>query len=491
MMAPSLTFLKPSIVLTVGDDGIIAVPFGLKDSTPFFAATSDPYAEKELLAFVARHPHATVTLLADHLSQDYRSDELPPLNFFDRRKLVERRLKQSYPTARLTAVLRYKSDPRRVTMIGLQKESPLFNWADRLNDRRPSLRLLPVEGSVLASRLMNEEASNGWVMTLSRHKSGGLRQIVTFKNDLVFTRLTASPSDDALTEFLIRDVNATLDYLFRLGLREPKELSVLLLMSEETFYLEKIRTLSLKSIRSLSPHEAGKLLNLPLIPEQNDQNADILFSALTASNRWPRLSLRLPQSRKASIPSDLTLWGTRVACLCLIMALGATVWNGSHLAFLFYQIHKESSLLSGSNRALEQASTGARPIIGPFELKKKALERHNIFEGFKKMPWRPLNQLSLRFDPTASVIALDWNTEDVPEKLEVTLRLNAATATSDKAQAVESFQSAVKALAEVMKDYTLVSIDPPYHANPNDMIASSQTEPEDAVGRVTFERRNP
>jgi len=48
-------------------------------------------------------------------------------------------------------------------------------------------------------------------MLVSRQKSGGFRQIVTFKNDLVFTRLTPLPSAEASggeAEIISRDIKA-------------------------------------------------------------------------------------------------------------------------------------------------------------------------------------------------------------------------------------------------------------------------------------------
>jgi len=489
MHMPLLSFSNPRIVLTIGDDGVVVVPFGLQDSTPFFAAANDTYAEQEVLGFLARNPTACITLFADNLAQDYRNDELPPLSFFDRRKVLRRRLRQLFPTSRLTAALQSKNEPRRVMMIGIQKDSLLFLWADRLKDRHPTILLLPVEGALLASRLMKEDAAEGWVLTLSQHRSGGLRQIVTYKNDLIFTRLTPLPSGKNASDFLIRDLKATLDYLSRLGLRNPKELSALLLLPEGTSENKSLRDLSFKSIRALSPADAGKLLALPITPHENDRNADILFAALTASYRKPVLPLRLPETLNAWRSNNLRHWGTRIAYASIVLAGLITLWNAGDLLSLLYRTQREASLLSASNRALEQAKSKATPITISLALKKQAVARQKIFEQFKIVPWHSLNQLSRRFDPTATLVGIDWSHDAEAERIMIILRLNTDAAMQNKADAVKNFHRAALTLADAMPDYTLVGIEPPFHAKPEDTLTSSSSEPEEPVGRITLERR--
>ena len=355
---------RPHIILMIGDDGIVVVPHHIRDAVPFFMPMENTTAKQEILDFIARSPTAKITLFADNLAQDYRSDTLPHLNFIDQAKLAERRLKLNFPAARLTARLRFKKSKDRQLMIGLNESNAVFGWAEKLHARLPTITLLPVEGARLIARLMPESAT-GWAMLVSRQKSGGLRQIVTYKNDLVFTRLTplpAHPDDEA--ETIARDIKASLDYLTRHGLRGEKELAVLLLMPDNLHTNVAFKNLPLKSLRSLSSFEAAKKLALDFAPAKTDSGADLLFAAHLFASR-PVLSLMLPDTRKIWLSQKITQWGLRVASLALIAAVLGTLWRAEDLTTTLYHVQKESAAHQNAHAALSHAQANAAPVTEP------------------------------------------------------------------------------------------------------------------------------
>ncbi|MDD4615831.1 MAG: hypothetical protein PHW76_01760 [Alphaproteobacteria bacterium] len=472
------------ILLMVGEEGVIVVPHGIEDGEPFFAASESELAAHEVMDYLAQHPRARVTLLADTFAQDYCEDDLPPLSFFDKPRLVRRRLQQKYGSATLAAYLSFKKTPHRVLMIGLHEPSPLFAWAKRTQERLPDISLLPVEGAKMLARLMPEAAS-GWAMLLSRQKTGGFRQIVTYKNDLVFTRLTAASDHE---EGLAQDVKATIDYLARLGLKGADPMSLLVLASKDA---PAPKLPEFGSIHYLTPAEAATRLKLGLIPADDDPAADILFASHFLSNPRPRLSLMLPETRVARQKVELQRWGSRLAYGGLAVALLATVWRASDLANTMYQAQKEAFELTKGQRLLDETRQKAGPLTEPLGIMREALERRRIYDAPRLEPWHALNELSSGLDWKSRVSKIEWRVEGASESVMVALRLPDDEDSGDRADKVAAFTALTQAIAGAMSDYRLAEIKPPYPSLPNEAVTATQETVEVPDGQVRFERHLP
>ncbi len=484
---------KPHLVISVGDDKIIAAPFGIPGAAPCAAAYDDKDGARRIAGFIDSHPSANVILLADNLAQDYRCDELPTLNIIDKAKLVRRRLKQMFPSARLTASLNFKNAPRRVLMIGVHESNQVFAWADKLRHRLPVIALLPVEGARLIARLMPEAAS-GWAMTVARQKSGGFRQIVTHKNDLVFTRLTPLPPDSSSNEaeIVARDIEASLDYLARQGLREARELSVLLLGTAGSNGTAAFEALSLKSIRRMSLSEAARKLNLsPLSANEDGGDADFLFAAHVASSLRPALSLMLPDIRKARTENLIRAWGTKIGYACLAASVALALTRAESLAVTLYKTQKAAFDLAAAQSALSREQTETAPLAEPLALMRQALARRHIFERPTPTPWQAVNELAAGLDGTAKLVKLDWKKfgEESPEILAISLRMESADLAEDRAEAVATFLEAVQNIERAAPDFVVSVIKTPYPALPQDSISTASLDKDDPVGEIVMKRK--
>jgi len=486
---------RPRIILMIGDDGVIAVPHEIPHAAPIFAPSEDKPAVQEIIAFIEQNPLARLTLFADTLSQDYRCEDLPPLNFFDRMKLIKRRLKQAFPSAQLTTYLRYKNTPHRVLLIGLHESNPVFTWLFRLRKRLPEIALLPVEGARLSALLM-PEATNGWALLVSRQKSGGFRQIVTFKNDLVFTRLTPLPpteDPDNEAEIIARDIKASLDYLTRQGLRNPNELSVLLLTPDNLHDSLILKNMSLKSIRSVSPAQAAKRLGLPFGPEENDSSSDVLFAAHLASRLLPALPLMLPDAREVWLTQFVRTWGMRVSVACLAAVVVLTLWRAGDFAATLYQTQKEALRLAKTHFILAQEQAQAAPLTEPLARLRQALERRHIYERPTPMPWRGLNELAPGLDQHSQLVALQWNKNEnaETESIKVVLRVINDGVPADRAETVASFSRIAQNIASAMPDYSIIAVKPPYPALPQESVTAALPVAEDPTGEILLEGNLP
>jgi hypothetical protein len=490
-----ISLFRPRIILMIGDDGIVVVPYDITGTSPFFVATDNKSAAQEITEFIARYPQARLTLFTDNLTQDYRSDDLPRLNFLDRAKLINRRLKQTFPAARLTASVRFKKTPNRVLMIGLHESNSVFTWADRLHARLPDIALLPVEGTRIAKRLMPESA-NGWAMLVSRQKSGGFRQIVTFKNDLVFTRLTPLPPADVIedtAETVARDIKASLDYLTRHGLRDPQELSVLLLIPDDIHSAVAFESLSLKSIRLLSPAKAARQLSLTFAPDADDDAADILFAAHLLTRQRSTLSLMLPDARQVWLTQNVRQWGMRAACAALMVVAAATIWRAGDFAATLYRAQKENAQLDQTRDLLKQAQDNAAPVTEPLGRMRQALERRHIYERQTPAPWQGLNELASGLDQNSKIVKLAWAKDNdvAPEIFTVSLRIASEANSNDRAETVAAFARVTQNIAHSMPDYQVESTKPPYPALPQESVTVATNVTEDPVGEITIKRKEP
>jgi hypothetical protein len=489
-----MSFSLPRIILTIGDDGVIAVPVGIPYATPFFTSHDDKLATQGIIEFIDRYPQANITLFVDNLTQDFRIDDLPPLNFIDRKKLIRRRLKQTFPSARLTASLRFRKTPLRVLMIGLHESSPVFAWADRLRTRLPDISLLPVEGARLAFCLM-PEAKEGWAMLVGRQKSGGFRQIVTFKKNLVFTRLTPLPPQgfDNEDEIIARDIKASLDYLTRQGLRDPKDLSVLLLAPSGAHDAQAFEGLSLKSIRFLSPAQAARRLALPFAPEDGDVTADILFAAHLISSPRPSLSLMLPETRNVWLTRFVRRWGMRASSVVLIAVIALTLWGTEDFAATLYQTRKEAFRLAKTRHALEREQADAAPLTEPLKRMRQALERRHIYERQAPTPWQGLSELAAGLDRNSKLVKLEWKKEGetAHETFAVTLRMEDDAVSDDRAETVAAFSHVVQNIIRTMPDYSVAGVKPPYPSLPQESVTTAAKMQEEPLGEILLERKSP
>ena len=477
----------------IGDEGVVLVPFDIPGATPFFIPMDAPQATQEILGFVARYPQARLTLFADNLAQDYRSDSLPRLSVFDRAKLIDRRLQQTFPSARLTAHLRFRQTKDKFLLIGLHDSNPVFLWADRLRARTPAITLLPVEGARLSARLM-PESSAGWSMLVARQKSGGLRQIVTFKNDLVFTRLTPlppsglSPKDEA--SIIARDIKASLDYLTRQGLRNASDLSVLLLTPDTLDQAEVFANLGLNSTRALSPYAAAALLKLPFAVPQDERDSDLLFAAHFLAAARPVLSLRLPDARRDWLNQTICLWGLRLSFLALGLAMMDTLWRSEEWMTSFYNVQKESRHLEETRHVLAQAQASAAPLTEPLGRLRQALERRRIYEQPTPAPWQAMDAMGTALDETGKILSLEWKKEsdDAPDTLTLSIRMT--NARQDRAETVAAFAKLAQNIADSLPDYTLAISKTPYPALPQDSVtASPAPDSPPPIGEIILQRK--
>lgn len=490
---------KPQIFVTLGDDGIITVPFHIQGAAPFFTPSDHPGGIVEIMDFIAGHPNAAVTLILDHLAQDYRADTLPPLNGFDRPALIARRMKQNFPHARLTAYLRRRSPRDTVTLIGIHEKNSVFGRCERLSPRMPSILLLPLEGARLAAPLNGGDKS-GWQMIISRHKTGGFRQIVTLNGDFIFTRLTPlmvaiTPSADAVAEIIARDIRASLDYLTRHGLHQAGDLSVILLLNGDSVHQPALAALGLKKIITLSPANAAEILSLPFSPSRDSEDSDLLFTAAMASRR-PLLRLRTAEIKRVWINQTLRGYGLRFGVVMLAVSLLSLAIAAYDVARLMVRHATQQQILAQTQQQLREIQSQAAPVTEPLGRLRQAVERGRLFAKETTQPWRVLNKIIHAMPHDVLPVKCDWLKDSDTAVESVTLSLQPVPTQADATHAdvVALFTRAAGELAQAMPDYALSITRTPYPDLAQDQVtttvATGSSQTSLPVGEIYFEKKN-
>lgn len=323
------------IVAIIGNEGAVFLRFthrGIAERC--YVPMPDPDGDERIRALFDQDRSAPVTVLIDLLEQHYREATLPEVGWFDRRKLLNRKLAQAYGTDHLTTALpispgtagatAQERSGRRMFLIGVPESEELRAWLEivlRAGHRIDALALLPVECVGLVRALCgagDDETAEGppaWQVLILRQRASGFRQIILHNGELVFTRLTPNLEVDAAAEEVAENIEtefrSTLSYLRRLSYTDADRLQLTILAEPEVARGIQPRRMRIRDARILTPADAAKALGLPYPPEEASGYTDPLVALWFASQGQVRLGLQTPQLRQAM----LTVQVPRVARL--------------------------------------------------------------------------------------------------------------------------------------------------------------------------------
>jgi hypothetical protein len=472
------------LVLLIGDEGVLCAPFNFPDEVaPLFVSKTDKPGAAAILALAAKYAHVPVTLLADTLAQDLRRDVLPlRLNPFDRSKLIRRRLQQAFPQARLCASLTVKGMRGQVLLAGMQSDGPAQLWLDRLAVARPAnpprLCLLPLECAPIVVQLLPQAAS-GWGLLLSHQRTGGFRQIVVHKGEIVFTRLTPPPGAEAQAADIVaavsRDLEASRSYLGRLGLDDHAPLNAVLLMPDSLHEELRKADLPVQTPLLISPHEAAWRLGLSTAPPPDDPFGDWVFASWFAHRKRARLALMPPELRRARNSARMARWGLRAAAALLLLACGVAALDASDLVNVLVSHQEQSAQLADLEKKLARERAAAEPVTAPLGRLRQALERQRFYAMPQPSPRAALVALDEGLGTGARLVKFDWQDDDGKAEAEnvlVSVRLIEAPNAADRETTVARFKQVAQNLARAMPQYAVDVARYPFPALPQETLSN-------------------
>jgi len=483
---------KSFFLLVVGDDGVLLVPPQRGKTVKTLFADSHDKAGA-ILEAIAASPRTPVLVLADTLAQVFRRDALPRLNFLDKRKLLKRRLQQHFPEppharhTQLTAALPLKN--HAALLACLHDGGAAGLWFERLASLSTppcSTALLPLESAPMVARLL-PEARKGWGLMLSWQRTGGFRQIVTLDGELIFTRLTpplpltASPGFTTAT--LALDLQASLGYLARLGLTEGTPLYVIAVMPEKMHEALKTISLPLKSIVTVTPHQAAVQLGLPFGPAPDDPFGDLLHAAWLLGRPRPRVLLRQKRLQQTRNTSRLNRWGKNITAAVWLLALAAFGVEGYDLMQRALTLQQTATGIETLRQELAQERARLGPVTEPLGRLQKAIERRRLFATPEPQPCPVLRSLDKGLGSNARAVRIEWRpgAPGRPETLRTSLRLtgNAAPARAKGAmrqQTAQAFDALAVSLRAAMPDYDVTIGRYPFPALPNETLSNNDAK---------------
>ncbi len=462
----------PFFTLIVGEDRAMLWPQNVEGHTEAFCAeTGDAVAEAEIIRIVRNNPRARLRIYADTPGQDFCLESLPRLGFFDRAKVLKRRLHQSYAGAVVTASCAVHAT--EALLAGLRKNNPALTWLETFRDVAPQIGLIPVECADLVQRLM-PEAAKEWVMLVALTRTGGFRQIVVRSGVVIFSRLLPDIGGDMETS-ITRDIGASLGYLTRLGLKDSRDLRVLLLLSEDDLKAFERRNLPVHSVTVLSPFRAEQRLGFTQALKFDDSFSDSLFAVWLAGQRRLRLPLMPPEVIATRRAERIRFVGFRVAAVAVVVVILLMGWQLIGLASVLIDNARQSNALAELQQQLTREEAEAPSATGTLGGLRAALERKRLFAESSDTPWVALAELDRGLGDAARLVRLDWqgNGKERGENAVIDIRLTQPPASDDREVLVESFRQVSQNVAGAMPDYSVSVTHYPVPALPQEALTSN------------------
>ena len=332
-----LSFLSGSrFILLIGDEGAILLRMaGSTVRDRCFAPSPAAEDLTEMEAMLAEAPRLPLLLLVDVLEQSFVKDTIPPVGMIDEAGVLQRKLRNTFPDARIRGAKflgRDKRSARRdkeFLFVAVPETRLIAAWLEwARNTRNPvrAISLLPLESLGMATALsqsLHDKADRpDWTIMVSQHRTGGFRQIVVHKGELVFSRLTqslphgASAAEIAAT--IDREHRLTMGYLRRMSFNDEQGLDIIILAQPEVGPELVALGMPERQITVITPHEAAAMFKLKGVAEPDDPYGEILHGAWVGQRRRPVLPL-MPEE---IVHHQVAMMTTRAGYLLTVAVIG-------------------------------------------------------------------------------------------------------------------------------------------------------------------------
>ena len=470
LLAPPARF-----VLAIGNEGGVLLDLaGGRIRERWQVAGHDDAALAVLAAALAAAPRRPLLVVGDLLEQSYRREAVPRLNPVDRGKVLRRRLERAFADAPLTAALRLADDPQAersqsYLLIGVPPAPDWQRWLGFLraiDNPVTALTLLPVEATDLATRLARaltpaERAPNDWAVLIARQHTGGFRQVIVQRGELVLTRLTPSLSPDATAAETVAEIRqelkATLGYMTRLGYRAGSSLDLVVLCAEPLH--DELRAIATPPGQRfvLTAAAAARALGIDALDDLADADGALLSALWLGRKRHAAVQL---------LPADLRARQRRGQALRLATAglaasaLGLLSYSALSAASAL-KIEQEIGWLSAwqgtTRQQLTRRESAADTNAARADAMRALLEAHRRLTEGRPEPFDALLALRGAMTRGEQLSSLSWELiapaegarqpppQEVDDTLHLTLDLGALT---DPGAAVAATEDLARRLAE-------------------------------------------
>ena len=472
LLAPSARF-----VLAIGNEGGLLLHLTAGRITGRWqVAGHDDAALATLAAPLAALPNCPLVVVGDLLEQSYRKEAVPRLNRFDRAKVLKRRLERAFPATPLKAALKLADDPeeprsQNFLLVGIPPAADWDRWIGflrALENPVLALTLLPIEAAGMVTRLVRAltpagRQPNGWAILISRQRTGGFRQIVVDRGELVLTRLTPSLAADAgpagVAAEIRQELKATLGYMTRLGYRAGGSLDIVVLGDDELrARLEDGGSLP-GQLAVVTAAHAAKMLGVGALGRADDVDGALL-AAVWVGARRPTLQLLPSDLRARKAQGQALRWATVGLAASALGLISYSALSAASVLEIEQEIGWLSAWQSTTRQQLARSESETDAIGGQADAMRLLLEAHQLLQAERDTPVAALAALRRAMAPDEQLLAMVWQlVEPADERrpaspgedfaLDLTLDLGLA---SDPAAAVAATEDLARRLADAFPD---------------------------------------
>ncbi len=366
-------------ILLIGNDGVQLYTVSGKRVAIYADFSESGASLSSDLRTAFRTVGLPLVLVLDVAEQQYRKESIPNINFMDRGKVIRRKLEMAFPQQQMRAFIQLKPRSNRDTGIvalfaGLSPTLTVTQVMDAILGSEVNVEgavLLPIESTGLVSALVaaanKKPASARWSVLMTKHKTGGLRQVVIKDDELALTRLTPFVSDpynrNAVAEEIGREFNATLTYLARFGYVPADGLDLVVVGSEDVCDAVRAVPFPVTNLHAVTPFQAARLVGLTITQAgQSDGFGEALHAGWIGTRRKTLMPLSAPLLDKIRQARQIA----RVVML-------AAIAGGAYMAF-------EAFTLWGGNAVLQReiADSQSRRVVLQNEHDTKAKELNTL-----------------------------------------------------------------------------------------------------------------
>ena len=507
---------KRRFILTVGEDGaILTYVVGNAVKVRAMAPSTAPEDVEPFLEVLAEDRKAPIRVLLDVLDQSYRQEDVPVGNPMDGPKILRRKLEMTFPGDVLRGALKLgkegagRTAKRHYLFCAVPQNGQLESWIEfvqGLPNPKRGLALLPLEAGEMTRKLVKaanldaDAAPAGsrphWRMLLSRHRTGGFRQVVLKNDQMIFTRLTQGLPFDAppedIAHAIAREFRMTATYLKRLGYLPEDRLDLVLLTSAEVAEAAAEQDMPATELLAISPHKAADLLGFSGVADPEDDFADVLHAVWVASRPRPVLSLQ-PASMKVDFVGTYGLrTATAVGTVAFLLAMGDVATRYPELKDLEGSIET----MKLNRLAAEQRLKEARERLGEFPVPAERVTavldaRQSLIDAAADVPGFVGTLSPLlgaegrveRFSVQVSNSVLGRLSGGGEERrrgggeeasgsqgLSATLEVSLARAADDMIRAVHDADTLLDRLSEGLPDHRVELVSPPVNLRPDQLM---------------------
>ncbi len=338
----SLSLLTPNrTVLMIADDALFVYSLSargvkLVETVPWSAENF----ESEVAIIISKECGGKPILIVnDMVEQHYRKEKVPHVSMFDKRNVVNRKLRIAFPNYDVRAALPLKEKVKK-TDKSIAGDVFIFAAVPATDAFKKTLAaatkslasivgvvLLPVESSDMVRKLAEKIEGKGgkkarWTIFMGQHHGGGLRQIVIRDGDLALTRMTPISKCDDNPDFWANEVHqefqATMSYLSRFGFDAKDGLNIVMVSDHDVG--DKVGSLIDVpcNFHSMPADEVARMMNLGLGVQDDSSLADVLHVSWIGRKSKFILPMKAKQIDLVSKPRQASAFA--VALLILFAA---------------------------------------------------------------------------------------------------------------------------------------------------------------------------